>query len=209
MTKQNSKKSVLKRFARGVYNLFGVNNEHKVVIKAAGMLELGQNDSVADAMIERFTVSPNVFAELYKCNIVDAYLISTKKLPLTYIAVAFEKPLVRSILFSLFLYFTIKTEVTSEKQLIGTELEGEFSIELVIDDNHKVLDTTFAENGYPGRAKTIENLKTMINSPELQPIIQSLIEKKNAERREKFLHMFPEGNYAAPPTPAFKFDDLL
>jgi hypothetical protein len=207
MTKENINSLVQKRIKRGIYNLFGINDEHKVVIKGSGMIDLGHEESVCDAMIERFTISPNVFGELYKCNIVDSFLMSSKKQPLMYIAVVYEKPLVRSVLFSLFLYFTITSEIKSQDQLVGTELEGSFTIELILDKETKVLDTTFSEKGYPGKAKTIDNLKTMVMSSDLQPIIQNIIKKKNDERREHYLNMFPGGNFSAPPKVTVKLDD--
>lgn len=202
-------KVIPKRAKRGVYNLLGVGGEHKIVIKGAGMIRLGNQDSVADEMIERFTISPNVFGEIYKCNIIDAYLMSTKKLPMMYVTVVYEKPLVRSVLFTIFIYFTIKSNITGEKDLIGTEIEGEFTVELILEQQNKILDTEFASNGYPGKTQTINNLKTLVLSSDLQPIIQNIIDKRNEERKNKYFEMFPESNLNAPPKVSYKFDDLL
>ena len=197
-----------KRIRHGIYNVNGVSDK-KAIIKGVGSIKLGKDDSVKDTFVNRFNITNIVFGEINKCNIIDKYLSSNKKLPILYITVVYEKPLVRDVLFTIFLYFTITDDVKNENELINAELNGTFSIEMIMNNSNIVIDSDISTNGYISDDKVIENIKEMIFSQETKPIIDNLIVSKDKERRERILKMYPGQLKCEPPKISYKFDDLL
>ena len=207
----SNQQKIIKRNKHGVYNLMGITGQDKVIIKGAGNIKLNNtNDSVADSMIERFNISPDVYGEMYKCNILDKYLMSTKKLPLFYVSVIYEKPLIRSPLFTTFLYFTINDTILNENELIDSEINGKFTVELILDENNIILDSDKSfQSGFPGKDEIYKILKKMVLEEDLQPIIKNLINKKNEDRRNKMKEQYAMPDTYSIPKVSYRFDDLL
>lgn len=157
----------------GVYRVYGVKSKSLATVKPIGMIDLEVGQSVRDDVLETFNVKENVLVTVYKCNIVDKYLISTKKLPMMYMSVIYERPLQKILLMQLYFYFTITSDVKSESELINSQLEGKFSVEVMIDDNHKELDSSITS--FAGFKQTVQKLKDIILSESMSDIIDNLI----------------------------------
>jgi len=200
-----------KRIRHGVYNVNGIHNENsqKAIIKGAGSIKLGNGEIVKDTLINRFNITNIVYGEINKCNIVDKYLLTNKKLPVLYVSVVYEKPLVRDVLFTIFLYFTITDNIKNENELINKEINGSFSVEMIMNKSNTIIDSDISKNGYVNDDKVIENIREMIFSSEIKPIIENLIVIKDEERRKRILDMYPGQIKHEPPKISYKFDDLL
>jgi hypothetical protein len=135
--------------------------------------------------------------------------MSNKKLPVLYISVVYEKPLVRDVLFTIFLYFTITDDIKKEDELINTNINGNFSVEMIMNKTNIVLDSEISNSGYVSDENVINDIKKMIFSAETTPIIQNLINIKDEERRQRILKMRPGNIICEPPKISYKFDDLL
>jgi len=201
-----------KRIRHGVYNIIGIHTDnisHKAIIKGAGNIKLGNGEIVKDTLLNRFNITNIVHGEVNKCNIIDKYLLSNKKLPVMYISVVYEKPLVRDVLFTIFLYFTITDDIKNEDDLINKEINGLFSVEMMMNKSNVIIDSDISNNGYINDETVIENIKEMIFSSEIKPIIENLIVVKDEERRKRILEMYPGQIKSEPPKISYKFDDLL
>jgi hypothetical protein len=198
----------LKRVRHGVYNVNGMNGQ-KAIIKGAGNIKLGNGEVVKDTLLNRFNITNVVYGEINKCNIIDKYLLSNKKLPVLYVSVVYEKPLVRDVLFTIFLYFTITDDIKNENELINKEINGLFSVEMMMNKSNTVIESDISKNGYVNDDTVIENIKEMIFSSEIKPIIEGLITIKDEERRKRILDMYPGQIKCEPPKVSYKFDDLL
>lgn len=205
-----------KRIRHGVYNVNGIHpdnlsneNSHRAIIKGAGNIKLGNGEIVKDTLLNRFNITNVVHGEINKCNIIDKYLLSNKKLPVMYVSVVYEKPLVRDVLFTIFLYFTITDDIKNEDDLINKEINGLFSVEMMMNKSNVIIDSNISNNGYISDEKVIENIKEMIFSSEIKPIIENLIVVKDEERRKRILEMYPGQIKSEPPKISYKFDDLL
>jgi hypothetical protein len=198
----------IKKIRHGIYNVNGITGQ-TVNIKGAGTIKLGPGDIIKDNLLNKFDIIKNIHGEINKCNIVDTYLMSNKKLPVLYISVVYEKPLVRDVLFTIFLYFTITDDIKKEDELINTNINGNFSVEMIMNKTNIVLDSEISNSGYVSDENVINDIKKMIFSAETTPIIQNLINIKDEERRQRILKMRPGNIICEPPKISYKFDDLL
>ena len=201
-----------KRTRHGIYNVQGVQSDtssHRAIIKGAGSIKLGPGEIVKDTLSSKFDITKVVHGEINNCNIVDKYLLSNKKLPVLYVSVVYEKPLVRDVLFTIFLYFTITDDIKNENDLINTEINGQYSVEMIVNKTNVVLDSDINNNGFTNNNEIINDIKKMIFSPETLPIIDNLIKIKDDERRQRILDMCPGQIITEPPKISYKFDDLL
>jgi hypothetical protein len=196
----------------GVYNLIGVKNKNKIRIKGAGMIELKPYDRVADKQLDRFEIVPHVYGEFYQCNIIDKHLMSSKKQPLFYLVILLEKPFLQSSLFQLSLNFTIESNVTSEKEFLDAELDGKFSIEIVINNQQKVLDdlsNSYSTTGFLGKEGTMANFKKFVTSSGIKSLIQSMVKEKEEEKKKSIIESMGQFNMTPPVIPSSAFKDLV
>lgn len=173
----------------GLYTLDGVENESKVIIKPIGMIS--DIETVRDTLIERFEISKNVYGEIFACNILDSFMMTTKKLPMIYANVIYDKTVVRSFLFSIYITFTVDADIKNEKNLIKTKLSGKFGTEICINNKYKELNSENSSlSVFPGIIKIKKLLKKLTQSTELTPIINELIDIINKERVKQFGGIF-------------------
>jgi hypothetical protein len=168
----------------GVYNVRGTRNESKATIIPVGLIDLKPSEYIADTFVERFNIFDNVFGEIYLCNITDVYLMSTKKQPVIYLSVMIDKSIKRVYLLKLYLYFIISSEIKDSKDLINKELDGTFSMELIIDDKNIVLDKDI--NKYPGIKNISKMFVEFIKEEDMLLILKGLVADETEKLKKKF-----------------------
>lgn len=188
----------------GVYNIRGVKHESKAIIKPAGMIELNCTDYVSDKPIDSFKLYDNIFGEVYLCNIVDSFLMSTKKLPIMYLTLFIERPMRRIYLFKLYLYFTITSKIKNGEDLINHELNGKFTVEIVIENNYRELDKKIDK--YPGLRKVSSMFIDLVKTDDMTDFIKSLVDEENEKLKQEFNSRY--GNCTIP-KPTISLDDYL
>jgi hypothetical protein len=189
--KQNRKQleeQLLGKKTHGVYNLLGVPKENKIKIKHVGNIDfLKDTDSVNDEFIERFEIRKSTHGEIYKCNIVDDFLISKNSQPMFVMVIVFEKAMYSTPLFRVVMKFNIEDKIDSEKQLFTNEINGKFSFELNSSDGTDILtnlSNKYNENGFMGKKKTIEFMKEFVMSEDALEMILKISIEKEKERIE-------------------------
>ena len=174
----------------GIFTLSGVRNESQVKIKHISNSSLKKQEYIADTMVERFDIIESVYGEIYQCNITDTYLMISKKLPIMYVNIICEKPLRRILLYKVFLYFTIKTEVKSPEELLKNNLDGSFNLEISIEDSTRQLDDTILK--YPGDEKIYTKLKNFARADEMKEIVNGLLDEINRKLEEEYIKEFEQ-----------------
>lgn len=173
----------------GVYNIIGIPNENKIKIKPIGNIRFEkETDSVKDELIDRFQIRKSTFGEIYKCNIIDEYLISKNSQPMYSLRVVYEKMMFCSMMFNVILKFNIEDKIESENELLTKEINGKYSFELNSPEGTDVLtklSERYNETGFVGKAKTIEFMKEFIMSEDALEMILKMSIDKEKERNEQ------------------------
>lgn len=170
----------------GIFTLHAIKYESKIKIKHIQNMKLKEHEKISDTLVKRFDISKGICGEIYCCNIIDKYLMISKKLPLLYLNIVHEKPLRTFLLFRVYLYFTIETNVKNINQFLNTPLDGKFSLEISIQGTKKELNDQIQK--YPGDEKIYNKLSTFVLSNEMKELSLELvaeIDKKLEEEYEK------------------------
>ncbi|QKF93705.1 hypothetical protein QKU48_gp0247 [Fadolivirus algeromassiliense] len=186
----------------GIFTVNGVKYESKIKIRHTHNLTLKKHEYVGDTLVEKFDVIKGVYGEIYKCNITDLFLMMTKKLPLFYINVINERPLRKILLFRVYLYFTIESEVKSIKQLLENDLDGKFNLEIMIEKDTRSLNDTIQK--YPGDEKMYDKLKNFALSEEMKTLTYALVDDIDKKLQKDYEKEF---DYYKPPTKVISLKD--
>ncbi len=172
----------------GIFTLQGIRAESQIKIVHELNEELAPSEIIQDSLIERYDIIKEVCGEIYRCNITDAFLAQSKKLPMFYVNVVLERPLRRILLFKILLNFTITTVVKNSKQLLDENLDGEFSLELHIDNKNIKLDDHMTR--YIGDKKYYEKMKLFTAQDSINEIIKDMIQEIDAKLRAEYKNEF-------------------
>lgn len=169
----------------GIFSISGISNSEKIKIIHEQNIILEKHEHIEDTLLDQSNLIKNhrVFGRMYKCNISDSYLMSTKKLPIMYISVIYEKPLRNFQLFRVYLCFTIDKDIKKIKELLDEEIEGKFTIELDIDGQRKVIDEIKA---YPTDKNIKNKLNKFVQNKDMLEMIESMIGDVNKKLEEEF-----------------------
>lgn len=178
----------------GIFSLKGIYGTNKIKIIHEQNVNLKMHEYMSDTLIERYEISKNVYGEIYKCNITDTYLMSSKKLPMWYVSVIYEKPLRRMLLFKLYLCFTINKKISKMKELLDDEIEGLYDLELVVENNKKIIDNDMGN--YPGNKRIQNKLMSFTKAEEMKDMITILINDINKKLEDEYQKEF---EYYTPP----------
>lgn len=171
----------------GIYEVRCKKGENLSIIKPIGIMELAETESVADEKLESYELSQGLLVEIHKCNITDTALLLTKKLPVLYAAIIYERPLRRILLFRIYVYFTVTDTIKSSKELINHPIKGNFHIELSMNDKKEVIDNL---DFFPGKQEVINKIKEFINMDDMKIIINDIVADVNQKLTEEFREEF-------------------
>lgn len=172
----------------GIYTLSSVENKSAVRIKHLENIQLEEHHHVFDTCVDDFQITKNVVGRTYACNILDKYLMSSKTQPVLYTSVIYKRPLGLVLLYNIYLYFTIESDVTSSKDFLNNELKGKFNLYVVIEDQRKELDKQI--DTYPGNDKMLKILRDFTTSDEMIELVNILVESENEKIRQKYADNF-------------------
>lgn len=162
------------------YHLTQINGENATIIKPVILQEEGK---ILDDFVERYKITDNLYGEIYRCNIIDTFLLSTKKLPYAYISIIYEKSIIRSFIYTLYLQFRIEDEMKTGNELINNKIKGKFTIEIVGNKEMKILEELFMENE-KSLNKVIERMKLLTITKEMINIANEEIDIRYKELYE-------------------------
>jgi len=161
-----------------IYHLKPEYSENVVVIQPIMSAEEG---NFSDDLLEKYPITNNIFGEIYRCNIIDNFLVSSKKLPVVCISITFEKNVLRSYLYKLFLQFTITDNIKNAKQLIKNRIRGKFTIEIIGDTHITILDEPNMEIENSVK-KIISKMKDLTKLPEMIEIANNVVKERIQEK---------------------------
>jgi hypothetical protein len=166
-----------------IYYLKPEYGENVACIQPKTMME---ENKITDDLLDRYKIAENIWGEIYRCNIIDNFLLSSKKLPCICISVSFEKNMLRSYIYKLFLQFTITESVKNANQLIRNRLQGKYTIELVGDKHIKLLDVIDMEKDGSIK-KLIQKMKKLTELPEMIEMTNNTIQERIREKYGDFI----------------------
>lgn len=188
---------------RAIFTINCIKNTDQFKIKHVDTVKISNNEYISDALIEKYDIIPHVFGEIFQCNITDVYLVSTKKLPVMYVSVIYEKSIRRVLLFRIFLYVTLQQEVKSSEELFNSLLKGKYILEIHIDNAKKDLDDFIVT--FPGQEKMVKKLIDFTKADTMKELIISLVE----EVKQKIsLQYAEELEYFKPPKNVISLKNL-
>lgn len=181
--------TIMKNPKHAIFKLKPTKNTNTAIIKCVG--HINDPKDLIDEPLEctenedkyTYNITETIYTRFYACNILDTYVMTSKSLPVLYASIMYKTNIICGLLFNIFIYFIIKSEVKSERQLIGTNLDGEY--QLHIKTNDKDQPKIIKLNQYDGTRFTIEMMKTLIETDEIKSIIAKLMEERRKERLDR------------------------
>jgi len=167
-----------------IFGLNGIKKSRQVKIDHINNMTLSQNQFIADTLIEQYDILENVNGELYHCNITDLFLMTSKKLPMMYVNVIYQQPLRKVLLFRIYLFFTIESEIKDVQQLLTKHITGTFSLELHISDQKKEIDKDLGF--YTNNIKMHKKLINFTKAEEMIEMINELVNEVNEKLKQQY-----------------------
>ena len=179
-----------------IFTLNGIKKTNQIKINHINNMGLLQHQYVADTLLEQYDIfddndndnNDNVQGELFQCNITDLFLMTSKKLPMMYVNVIYEKPLQKILLFRIYLFFTIEADIKDVKQLLLKPITGKFSFELAINDQKKIIDDDLGI--YIGDGRMQKKMVNFTKVDDMKVLIKSLMEEVDEKFREQYKEEF-------------------
>lgn len=192
-----------------IYQMNGIKDTNKAKINVIGH-SLGESFEDEEIIIDKKNkgsikqIMENVYLKMFKCRMTDEFVATQRKLPLLYASIFYERKFVTGYLFSIYVYFEIKSntsQIKSLDSLLKTELEGKYTIEIVMDEKNEVIEI----DKYYGNEEMIKNIMEIIETDELKNIIKIELKKRDEERIQRFGNLMEK----RPGEPKYNFDELL
>jgi hypothetical protein len=168
----------------GTYKMVGNKKDNRVKITPVGFIELRPGEKVKDDIYKRIQLKQNVSITLYTCNIIDNFLMATKKIPMYYASIIYELPLRKTILLNLYFNFTIGESITTQNELINNPLSGSYNYEIWISGKCNILENNITQ--FPGFKNVMNKMETILTNGEMDALIEDLIRTDNNKYKEKF-----------------------
>lgn len=168
----------------GLYAFNGITGESCVTIQCLGSIK--STEKYDDTFLKEYIVQndPKVVGYVYGCKIPEKQLMASKKQPILKINLVYEKSLVTALVAQLFVLFTITDDITSEEQLLHTQLKGYFSIDIISNNLCKTLDGTILK--YPGNDEILKVIEQLTKHEMFRECINKYISNNEKERINKY-----------------------
>jgi hypothetical protein len=167
-----------------VYTILPVKDKNAVKIKHVETVKLELHQRVFDTCIDKYDITKNTIGHVYVCNILDKWLMSSKTQPVLYASVLYNRPLGSILLYNIYLYFTVETDVKTREEFLNSKLHGKFSLHVVIDGHHRELDKKIDK--FPGNKEMVQMLKDFTRSEEMRELVDTLVEAENEKIKQKY-----------------------
>lgn len=193
------KKSKLNKNIHAVFKVKPIKGTNQAIIKCVSHTE-NINNMADDPLIcnkkntklyEKsnvddyvYNISDTVYARFYQCNILDSYLLTTTTIPVLYASIMYKTQIISGFLFNIYVDFKIESKIKSEKQLIGTNLDGKYQLRIKMNDKDppKIIEL----DSFDSYDFIIQLIKDIIETNEMKSIIFQLMEERRKERSERF-----------------------
>lgn len=186
----------------GVFIVNGIKDTNKAKITHVNNIEMVKNQLINDTFYDAYKIDDDTTGNIYKCNISDDYLMSSKELPLFYINVVLKKFMQNTLLFKLCFYFNIGSDIQSVQDLLDKEVEGSFSVIIIVNNHKKVLDADI--KNFKGEEKHLEQLREFTKGDHMKDLMNNMKEDIISNLRKQY-----GGRYHLPNSPPKKFISLM
>ena len=142
----------------GLYFVHGIPN--MPLAKVEHVENIDMDTQITDHTIKTIAIKDNLKLMINKCRITNAYLVSSKTLPVFSAVVTYETAVMKLLIYKLTLSFTIKGNVTTSVELLDRNINGSFSLDMTLDG--KTINLS-KYNTYPDDDAIIEEITNFIN----------------------------------------------
>lgn len=170
--------------AVGIYNVYGIQDESKIIINQKEVVYPKENETINDIFIKEFPIMENIKGKIYACNITDSLLMTSKTLPLMYITVVYEKRLFTVGLYKMYLSFDITDNIQSEKELLNSPINGKFKFDLILNNKIQTIDNNIPV--FIGNDATYEKFINFTTADAMKDMINVMIIEIDESMREKY-----------------------
>jgi hypothetical protein len=196
-----------------VFQVHAIKNNNKARLDFLGILNKEQEFMDEELIYNNeslLEIMPNIYVKFYKTNMLGEYVMSSKKLPVMSASVFYEKGIIKGYLFSVYIYFTIKSntkKITSLNDLLKKKLRGQYTTELVVDNNDEnKTQEVINMDKFEGYEETCGNILKFLELEEMKIMINEEMRRKEELRRKQYGDI----NEFKPPTEIkYNFDELL
>jgi hypothetical protein len=169
----------------GIYSLKGIPGKSSVRIKQLDTIFMKEDTKVRDSLVDSFYVMEErkIYVEVFACNVTNYYLLKTKKQPVFSFVIYYYKQLMKTELFRMYLSFDITDDVTSEKELLENDLNGNFVTEIVMAGKSRTLDKQIEI--FESNEKVMSIFKAFVKTPTMKSMLITLADESDLKREEK------------------------
>jgi hypothetical protein len=169
----------------GIYSLKGIPGKSSVRIKQLDTIFMKEDTKVRDSLVDSFYVMEErkIYVEVFACNVTNYYLLKTKKQPVFSFVIYYYKQLMKTELFRMYLSFDITDDVTSEKELLENDLNGNFVTEIVMAGKSRTLDKQIEI--FESNEKVMSIFKAFLKTPTMKSMLITLADESDLKREEK------------------------
>ncbi len=166
----------------GVFIVNGIKDTNKAKITHVNNME--NNQIINDNFHDSYKIDEDTTGDIYKCNISDRFLMSTKELPLFYINVILKKFMQSTLLFKLCFYFNVESNLQNVEDLLDKEIEGSFSVVILVNNHKKVLNSDI--KNFKGDEEHLEQLKKFTKDDQMIDLMNSMKEDIISNLRKQY-----------------------
>jgi hypothetical protein len=175
---------ITKERLTAIFKVNGIKKRKQIKIEHINNISLKKDQYIEDILVDECKVMKDVYSEVYQCNITDLFLMTSKKLPVFYTSVMYERPFKKVLLFRIYLFFTIESDIKDIDQLLSKQITGKFSFELLINNQKKEIDGDIGI--FPGEKKMKKKILNFTKTNEMKELIKTLMEEVNDKLREQY-----------------------
>jgi hypothetical protein len=183
-----------------IFCLEGIKDTNKCKIIYTG--NINTSEKIIDTLIDKFDISSNIYGYIYTCNINQNYLLTTKNMPVFYINVIYEKTIIRDEILCFKILFNIIDDIKTEKEFINNDILGEYSLNIQLNNNIKILQILpeYNFNNY------VNIIKEFINTTDIKQLITNICNDNNLKRVKQYSDIF---DISSPPKITISNKDII
>lgn len=172
----------------GVYTLEGVPGENAVRVKYIDTVEMNEGDTLKDTQLECYEIKSFFHGEVYACNISNYALTASKKQPVLYVSVFWTQYLKKTLMYKIYVYFNIESDIKTEDDLLNKPVYGSFSTEVVVAGKRQQLENS--TDKFPTNQELIATLVTFTKDADMVELLTTLSEAEEKLMADKYRKEF-------------------
>jgi len=178
----NSPKARQSKRLIGIYTAEGIVGTSLIRVKHLD--NVTEDVAIRDTQIKAYSLTPDVLAVIYACNITNIFLEKSKELPMMYVNVSLNKYLQTFPLYQLYLTFSITSDIKSERELLNKRHKGKYIMYAVVENKKVVIDAEI--NKFDGPGAIIDKLIEFTKKKEMMSLVDEFVNDIKTDLAKKY-----------------------